>query len=671
MYANKRLMIALGLIVSLSMILAACAQQPAVIQTVVVQGTPMVITATPGPTEEAVTNPLIGSGQLDGNGIPPDFFSDIHVRKAFNYCFDWDTYIKDVFQGDAVQSYSVIIPGMLGYDPNGKHYSFDPDQCTAEMKQAWDGKVWDTGFRVQIAYNIGNTTRQTVAEILAENLAAINDKFVIETIGLPWPAFLQAQRDKRLPVFISGWLEDIHDPHNWVVPYLIGTYGIRQSMPADMAASFKKLIDQGIQATDPAKRQAIYYQLNDLVYENVPDILLAVPLGTRYYQPWVKGWYYNPVAPDDFGDWYAASKDASAPNGADTLVYATFGAPETLDPALNYETAGAGKIQNVYQTLVYYNRQDANTVEPQLASDWTISDDGLTYTFNIRKGIKFHEGQDLTPSDVAYSFQRGLLYGGTASPQWLLYEPFFGVDTFSDCGYPDISCLVDPTGAMMDDSEALKAADPAKLQETCKKVQDAVVADDAAGTVTMHLAQPWGPFLVTIAQGWGSVMSKEWTIAQGGWDGSCDTWQNSYAVSSESDPLSKVMNGTGPFKFDHWTEGEELVFTRNDNYWRDAATGPLYEGGPVGPAKLAKVVVKQVDEWGTRFAMLQAGDADFVIVNPENRPQVDPLVGTTCNYDDTTKDFNCEKTGDGTLVKYRGYPQVTRTDVFFNFNIVK
>jgi len=671
MYANKRLMIVLGLVVSLSMILAACAPQPAVVQTVVVEGTPMVITATPAPTEEAVTNPLIGSGQLDGNGIPPDFFSDIHVRKAFNYCFDWDTYIKDVYQGDAVQSYSVIIPGMLGYDDNGKHFSYDPDQCAAEMQLAWDGQVWEKGFRVQIGYNIGNTTRQTVAEILSNGLSGVNEKFIVETVGLPWPAFLQAQRDKRLPVFISGWLEDIHDPHNWLVPYLIGTYGIRQSMPADMAAQFKELIDQGIQTSDPAERQAIYFQLNDLVYENVPDILLALPLGTRYYQPWVKGWYWNPVSPEDSGHWYDMSKDASATNGADTYVVATFGSPETLDPALNYETSGAGKIENVYETLIYYDRQDANTVLPQLASDWTISDDGLTYTFNMRPGIKFHEGQDMTASDAAYSLQRGMLYGGTASPQWLFYEAFFGVDTFAECGYPDISCLVDSTGTVMDDPDALKAADPAALQAACQQVTDAVVADDAAGTLTLNLAQPWGPLMVTLAQGWGAVMDKDWTIAQGGWDGSCDTWQNSYAVSSETDPLSKVMNGTGPFKFDHWTEGEEIVFARNDDYWRNATTGPLYEGGPVGPAAFASVVVKQVDEWGTRFAMLQAGDADYVIVNPEDRPQVNPLVGTTCNYDSSTLDFTCEKTGDGTLVKYRGYPTVSRTDVFLNFNIKK
>jgi peptide/nickel transport system substrate-binding protein len=165
--------------------------------------------------------------------------------------------------------------------------------------------------------------------------------------------------------------------------------------------------------------------------------------------------------------------------------------------------------------------------------------------------VKFHDGADLTPSDVAYSFQRGLLYSGSAGPQWLLTEPFFGI------GISDISQLVDDTGALADDQAGVAAADPEKLKAACEKVTSAIVADDAAGTVTMTLAQPWGPFLPTIAQTWGSIMDQDWTTANGGWDGSCDTWQNFYAVPSENDPLTTIMNGTGPFKLDHWTQGEE------------------------------------------------------------------------------------------------------------------
>ena len=119
--------------------------------------------------------------------------------------------------------------------------------------------------------------------------------------------------------------------------------------------------------------------------------------------------------------------------------------------------------------------------------------------------------------------------------------------------------VVDPAGSLYDDREALSAVDPAAVKAACEQTQAAIVADDAAGTVTMTLAQAWGPFLATIAQTWGSVMDKEWVVENGGWDGSCDTWQNFYAMTSEDDPFTAIANGTGPFKLDHWTKGEEIV----------------------------------------------------------------------------------------------------------------
>jgi peptide/nickel transport system substrate-binding protein len=347
-----------------------------------------------------------------------------------------------------------------------------------------------------------------------------------------------------------------------------------------------------------------------------------------------------------------------------TYFRTTFGEPETFDPALDYETAGGEVVQSVYDTLVWYNREKADEFVPNLATEWTVSDDGMTYTFNIRQGVKFHEGGDLTPSDVAYSFQRGLLQGGTASPQWLLAEPFFGV------GMDDVSLLVDPAGGLYDDREALSAADPATLKAACDQVQSAIVADDAAGTVTMTLKQSWGPFLATIANAWGSIMDKEWVVEKGGWDGSCDTWQNFYAVTSEEDTFTPIANGTGPFKLDHWTQGQEIVLVRNDDYWR---TEPAWEGGPTGPAALERVVIQKVDEFGTRFAMFQAGDSDSLVVGSQaDYAQVDPLVGEECMYNAESGGFDpCTPVGDGSgqFRVYKGMPQVTHTDVFLNFNI--
>ena len=103
---------------------------------------------------------------------------------------------------------------------------------------------------------------------------------------------------------------------------------------------------------------------------------------------------------------------------------------DTLDPAWNYESAGDGVILNIYDQLVTYAGTKATEFVPSLATDWTISDDGLTYVFNIRDGVKFHNGADLTAEDVAYSLQRGVLQGGTWSPQWLFTEPLFGIGTY-------------------------------------------------------------------------------------------------------------------------------------------------------------------------------------------------------------------------------------------------
>jgi peptide/nickel transport system substrate-binding protein len=334
---------------------------------------------------------------------------------------------------------------------------------------------------------------------------------------------------------------------------------------------------------------------------------------------------------------------------------------DTLDPAWNYESAGDGVILNIYDQLVTYAGPKATEFVPSLATDWTVSDDGLTYVFNIRDGVKFHNGADLSAEDVAYSLQRGLLQGGTWSPQWLFTEPFFGIGTY------DIAELVDPSGALDDDAAGLQAADPEALMAACEAVMNAIQADEAAGTVTFNLATSWGPFLATLAQSWGSILDKDWAMENGTWDGDCATWQNYYGIDSSSSPIRDKTNGTGPYMLESWTPGEEKVLVKNPNWWR---TEPTFEGGPTAPT-IERVVLKGVSEWGTRFAMLQAGDADLAGVPGENFSQVDPMVGEWCDYDVASDSFDCKATEnpDGALRLYRGMPSTSRTDALFIFNI--
>jgi len=360
----------------------------------------------------------------------------------------------------------------------------------------------------------------------------------------------------------------------------------------------------------------------------------------------------------------APAKTEFKAKDATTWVEATFGDPETLDPAFDYETAGGGVLMNVYDTLVWYDKADASKFVPQLATEVPtlenggISADGMTVTFKIRPGVKFHDGSDLTATDVAYTFQRGLLQGGSASPQWLFTEPILGV------GIYDIAEVVDPSGALDDDAAGLAAADPAALKAACEKVTGAIVADDAGMTVTFHLAQSWAPFISSFTGGWGSVQSKAWVAANGGWDGSCDTWTKYYGKVAEDlnkTALGTSAMGTGPFKLDKWTPGEEIVMSANEAYWR---TEPIWEGGPSGPSKIKKVIIKSVEEFNTRMAMLQAGDADQITVGSQaDWPLMDTLVGEECGLDYV----DCKEIGDGAVRLIRNPGISSRTDLYMSF----
>ncbi|MGE5224163.1 MAG: ABC transporter substrate-binding protein, partial [Omnitrophica WOR_2 bacterium] len=364
-----------------------------------------------------------------------------------------------------------------------------------------------------------------------------------------------------------------------------------------------------------------------------------------------------------------------------TWTEATFGDPETFDPALDYESGGIAVLQNVYDTLIFYKREDPNTFIPQLATEVPslenggISQDGKTYTFKVRTGVKFHDGSDMTVEDVAYSIQRGLLQGGTASPQWLLTEPLLGAGLYDVTDLFPASLVtttltaqgITGTETLNDDPANLAKMPAEELKKVCETVTSKIVADATNNTVTFKLEQPWAPFIPTLANSWGGVMSKKWAVANGAWDGDCATWQKFYGKSSDEINKTKIGTsemGTGPYMIDHWTPGEEYVLKAFDSYWR---TEPAWDGGPTGAPKLKTIIVKNVAEFSTRYAMLQAGDVDWAAVgSTADWPQMDDLTGETCD-----PQINCTPTAkpDAPLMVVKGYPTATRTDFFFTFEL--
>ena len=257
-------------------------------------------------------NNYIGSGELDGNGIPADFFSDVHIRRAFNYCFDFDAYLNDVMQGEGVRSLGVMLPGMSGYPDEDTElvYNYDLAMCEEEFRAStWtaaDGtSLWDTGFRLTAAYNTGNDQRASISQIIQAGITTVNPDFVVEVTALPWPAYLAAIRAKQLPIFTIGWGADFYDSHNWTGIFTSAYYGYQQNLPDDLMATYADINGRAAIEPDPEVRDSIYRdEFNALYYETTHGLTLFVPLGRRYEPRYLHGGEFNPIYRNYYYYWY-------------------------------------------------------------------------------------------------------------------------------------------------------------------------------------------------------------------------------------------------------------------------------------------------------------------------------------------------------------------------------
>ena len=239
-------------------------------------------------------NEDVGSGQLDGNGIPADFFTNVDVRRAFAHLYDQEEFIAQPYEGSG---YSLTMPlprTFLGYNEELPVRLLDLEAAERYFRTAFDGELWDTGFEFTALHNAGNTIRQTSLELIAENLAFINPNFRMNVRGLPWADFLTRTADQKAPIFALGWGADYADPRNFINTFFDndGFYSGRTSINIP---EIQELIDQADAVIDPVERAFLYEQIGSLYFDLVP--LIAVPEQENFhvYREGIEGIYYNPM----------------------------------------------------------------------------------------------------------------------------------------------------------------------------------------------------------------------------------------------------------------------------------------------------------------------------------------------------------------------------------------
>jgi peptide/nickel transport system substrate-binding protein len=252
----------------------------------------------------------IGSGKLDGAGIPPDFFSDIDVRKGFNYAQNYDALLKQVLLGKTVQSRGPTVRGIMGYRPDSPIYTYNPAKATEHFKKAFGGKLWETGFALTAFVQEGTPQGTAALSALQQGLQRINPKFKLKIQSLPWASISDKLNNRAKPasaLTYMGWGPDYSDPGGplGAASYYLSPTGLVGGMVGQgyrdlMEEKFKPLLDKAWESNDPAVREPIYAKLQEMSYEYATTQFLWEDFGYIVTRSNIDGFVNNMIL---YGAW--------------------------------------------------------------------------------------------------------------------------------------------------------------------------------------------------------------------------------------------------------------------------------------------------------------------------------------------------------------------------------
>jgi peptide/nickel transport system substrate-binding protein len=234
------------------------------------------------------------------------------------------------------------------------------------------------------------------------------------------------------------------------------------------------------------------------------------------------------------------AKGGNKDNGAkkDTLIYARGVDSTSLDPITTTEGDTFKVTDNIFDNLLTYGDQDT-TVHPGLAKSWEVSPDGLTYTFKLQEGVKFHDGTDFNADAVVFNFDRWMNGNADKFPYYTMFGGF--------------------------------KADEGHVIKEIKAVD--------ANTVQFVLKRPQAPFLKNLAMSPFGIASPA-------------------AVKKYGDKFRENPVGTGPFKFVEWKQNDKITLEKNADYWQKGLpklSKVIFRVIPENTARLNALVNGEVD----------------------------------------------------------------------------
>ncbi|ABF44856.1 extracellular solute-binding protein, family 5 [Deinococcus geothermalis DSM 11300] len=230
----------------------------------------------------------LGSGKLDGQGIPANFFSDPDVRRGFVASFDVPTYIKQVQSGMGEPRNFLLPETFPGYNKDLAAPQFDLEAAKAAFQRAWGGQVWKNGFTVNATYRAGSVGAQTAMEILKKNIESLNPKFRVNIQPKQWSEILDNADKGRESLVTTGWAPDYADPDNFVYTFY-SSQGFYHPRVGFTDSQIDTWINEARNTTDTQQRDQLYTQIAERAKDQAYYILMPSNPGILAYRDNIQG----------------------------------------------------------------------------------------------------------------------------------------------------------------------------------------------------------------------------------------------------------------------------------------------------------------------------------------------------------------------------------------------
>ena len=231
--------------------------------------------------------------------IPVDFFHDPRIRQAFNHAFDYEAFLNGPLAGFGAFNTHYTPIGIFGHDPNAPVYA---RQNYAEAERLFrEAGVWDEGFSVSVITEEGNLFA-LMCLVLKDSIERLNPKFRINVLAVAESVFDDAHAQN--PLEYAMWAKNADpaaDPNFYMQAYQHpdGEWGEVHGFANGYRDSEKvaSLIDQAAVELDPAKRAALYSELQTLLYEDPMWLIGAQEGVVSAHRDWLMGFAMQPLWP--------------------------------------------------------------------------------------------------------------------------------------------------------------------------------------------------------------------------------------------------------------------------------------------------------------------------------------------------------------------------------------